>query len=119
MEYLKKNNKIVINKCDEFDPKHILECGQVFRYKLIENGYQVFSLDKTAIVLNTTDGYEIISDDIDYFENYFDLKTDYSSIKEQIKKSIENKKFMLDSLDYGKGIRILNAAGNGEKIPKD
>ena len=38
-------------------------------------------------------------------EEYFDLKRDYKKIKEELSKIDEN---MKTSIEYGKGIRILN-----------
>ena len=43
MDYYKKGDNIIIPKCKEFNPQHILECGQIFRF--IKNGeeWTVFS----------------------------------------------------------------------------
>ena len=45
----------------------------------------------------------IENEDKEYFENYFDLKCDYSQIKEQLK----NLPMMRTAVRYGYGIRIL------------
>lgn len=88
-----------------FNPKDTLECGQVFRFKPYLDGYLVFSLDKCCY-LYEKGGYTYIeSDDVKYFENYFDLKTDYQKIYDGVKSyGIE---FLSSALEFGKGIRIL------------
>ena len=58
-----------------------------------------------AKVIEKCDNYEIITHHTSFFENFFDLKTDYSFIKQQLK----NKYGFLDkAIDFGYGIRILN-----------
>ena len=88
-----------------FNPKDTLECGQVFRFKPYQDGYLVFSLDKCCY-LYKKDGFTYIeSEDVNYFENYFDLKTDYQKIYDNVKSyGIE---FLSSALEFGKGIRIL------------
>ena len=113
MKYIKQSNKIIIQDLTEFNPEHIIECGQVFRYTKCDEVYQVFSANKTAFIVPTKDnlsqlcGYEIVTDDVDYFENYFDLKQDYASLKSQILK-IQNSDFMRNAINFGSGIRLLN-----------
>ena len=95
---------MVYNKQD-FNIAHILECGQIFNYEKIDNNYIVYAEDKMAKVIEKCDNYEIITPDTSYFENFFDLKTNYSIIKQQLK----NKYSFLDkAIDFGYGIRILN-----------
>ena len=106
MIYKLEENKIKIYDKSQFNPKHILECGQVFRYGIDENGdYFVISKDKKAVIKEKTDCYEIITDDLDYFINYFDLNTDYT----EIKKLLSQNKVLSPMIEYGYGIRILNA----------
>ncbi len=104
MEYTKLKDKILIKDCSDFNALHILECGQVFTYsKKANESYDVFSKDKYAQVNKMDDGYEIVTNDVDYFENYFDLKTDYSKIKN----ILVNKYKIADAVNFGYGIRIL------------
>lgn len=103
-----EDNKIIVLDKTQFNPTHILECGQVFRYGKDENGnYYVYSKDKKAVIIENEENYEILTkeEDIDYFVNYFDLQTDYNLIKEQLKKN----SILSPMVDYGYGIRILNA----------
>lgn len=87
-----------------FDVKKTLECGQVFRYKKTnENSYVVFSLDKKC-ELYQKDGYVTLkSEHIDYFSNYFDLKSDYEKITSELKRFCE----IEEQIRFGEGIRIL------------
>ena len=105
MKYQTENQKIIVFDKNEFNPKHILECGQIFRYKNIKNNdYVVYSLDKKAEIFERPDCYEIITNDVSYFENFFDLKNDYSVIKSKLKSNPTLK----DAVEFGYGIRILN-----------
>ena len=43
MEYTKENEKIIVYDKNDFNPQHILECGQVFCFdKEGDNEYMVF-----------------------------------------------------------------------------
>ena len=106
MKYTKEKDVILIENKTEFCAKHILECGQVFRYKLLANGdYKLIAGDKFATIKETDLGYQIITKDVDYFENYFDLKNDYSLIKQTLAKDNDT---LQKATNYGYGIRILN-----------
>ena len=44
-----QKNSIIITELKDFDIRHILDCGQIFRYeKLGEGEYKVYSKDKTC-----------------------------------------------------------------------
>ena len=103
MQYKIEKNKIVIEDLSQFNINHILDCGQIFRYEIKGNQATVCSLDKFAKVVTYVDKVEILTEDVDYFVNFFDLKTDYNAIKQQLKKD----EFLSSAVDYGYGIRIL------------
>lgn len=106
MKYEIDKNIIKIYSKDEFNPQHILECGQVFCYKKDGDKYIVFPGNKYAEIQEKGDFYEIKvskSEDIDYFINFFDLKTDYIEIKKQLSKF----DILKEPLKFGYGIRIL------------
>jgi len=88
-----------------FDPQDTLECGQVFRYTHNNDGsYTIISTDKKCIIQQSKiGGYDFVTDNPDYFYNYFDFNTDYSKIREKLK----DLPLVCDALDYGKGVRIL------------
>ena len=100
-----EDNSIIITDLKDFDIRHILDCGQIFRYEKLSDGeYRVYSKDKTCIVTQSKDKAVIKSDNPDYFVNYFDLQRDYGEIKQKLK----GKPFMDEAMEYGHGIRILN-----------
>ena len=106
MKYQITNDKILILEKNDFNATHILECGQIFRYKKLEDGsYILYSDDKFATLKETPTNYEIITKDVAYFENFFDLKNDYSSIKSTLKNQSDTMKL---ATNFGYGIRILN-----------
>ena len=113
MNYSLGNNKIIVNNIDDFCPMHILECGQVFRFKKVGDSYIVFSKNKCAKIEpnyganNEIVGYYIITDDVPYFVNYFDLNTDYTIVKNMALGLCENKDFMIEAISKCKGIRML------------
>ncbi len=94
---------------DDFVPKHIFECGQCFRYiKEKDESYTIIAKGKVInisknddkiILKNATD-----NDLSDIWYDYFDLGTDYNTIKKTLNADIHLK----ESLNFGNGIRILN-----------
>ena len=106
MIYKIENDIIKVLDKSQFNPEHILECGQVFRYGKDENNnYFVISKNNKATIIEKENHYEIISNNTDYFVNYFDLNTDYNTIKTKLKQN----KILSPMIDYGYGIRILKA----------
>lgn len=103
MNYTKGKNFLKIFGKDDFNAEHILECGQIFSYKKIENGFLVLSADKKCEIVETDDGFLIKTTAPTYFENFFDLKTDYGGIK----KKLEKFDIMKEPIKFGYGIRIL------------
>lgn len=87
-----------------FSLRDTLECGQFFRFKkLAENRYEVFSLGNKAIATEADGTVKIECDDPGYFRNFFDLDTDYKGITTRLAAFPE----LAESVNYGKGIRIL------------
>jgi len=103
MKYIKEKNKIIIYNLEDFSINQILECGQIFRFWINDNDAEIVSTDKYAKILTFADRVEILTLDTDYFENFFDLKTDYSKIKKELSKD----KFLRPCCEFGYGIRIL------------
>ena len=102
--YKVENNKIIVRDLNNFNITHILECGQVFRFKKLDDGsYISYSLDKKAIITLCDNRVEIETNDVDYFVNYFDLNTNYDCIKKNLSKF----DILKDPIKYGYGIRIL------------
>lgn len=98
-------NSIIIKDTDCFNIRHILECGQIFRYEKQEDGaYRVYSKDKTALIRQDENEAVIYTDSPQYFEKFFDLDRNYLEIKTKLM----DKPFMKEAIEYGGGIRILN-----------
>lgn len=104
LRYTMNCDDIIIKDTKDFDIRQTLDCGQIFRYARIgENVYEVFSLDKRCVV-EQGDEVVIKSDDPAYWHTFFDLDTDYGAIK----RALEDKPMMKESIACGGGIRILN-----------
>ncbi len=65
-----------------FNPKDVLECGQIFRFTPFREGYFVISRDKACYL--HTDGIrtyvECEPEDTDYFYGFYDLSRSYADI---------------------------------------
>ncbi|HOO22196.1 MAG TPA: DNA glycosylase [Clostridia bacterium] len=104
MDYYKTAGKIVIPDSSEFNIGHILDCGQVFRYRKTGDCYTLFAKDANCL-LQSNNGCVIINTNfVDFFENYFDLKRDYKVIKEELREFTG----LSEAIDFGGGIRLLN-----------
>lgn len=105
-----KEQEYKIENINSFELADIFDCGQCFRWNKQDDGSytgvfknNVMNVQKsgdTVTFKGICDGNieEIVRD-------YFDLDRDYDEIKEQLSKIDENVK---TSIEYGKGIRILN-----------
>lgn len=89
-----------------FNPKDVLECGQIFRFTPYKDGFKVFSKDKAAYVYTDGKTTFIECEDGDYFYNFFDLGRDYAAIIETLND------FRIPALtraaNLSKGLRLLN-----------
>lgn len=94
----------------DFNIVHTLECGQCFRWKKEEDGSYTGVIKEGVINIKADENNktifscEIKEDLQNCLEDYFDIKTDYSTIKEIISINDEN---MVKAIEYGYGIRIL------------
>lgn len=88
---------------EDFNPQHILECGQVFCFEKNCAGYVVFPADKRALIIEEEQGYFIKTTTPKYFCDWFDLDRDYSLIK----KKLSNFPILTKPIEFGNGIRIL------------
>ena len=102
MKYELGKDFIKISGKEDFNIEHILECGQVFSFVKNDN-YIVYSADKKADIFEDEKGFLIKTNDPKYFENYFDLKTNYGETKNKLSKF----EIMKKPLKFGYGIRIL------------
>lgn len=109
MKYEFFENKVVIKKVKDFDIRQTLDCGQCFRWNEMEdNVYKGVAFGK-ELTLYMDDGGLILEgttleDFKNIWENYFDFKTDYSKIKENL--CLINP-VLKNASQYAPGIRIL------------
>ena len=99
-----------IENVDSFELKDIFDCGQCFRWNEQEDGSYT-GVFKGNVLNVKKEGNKVTFKGIckgeikEVVEDYFDLKRDYEKIKEHLSKIDDN---MKKSIEYGKGIRILN-----------
>ena len=95
-------------KTKDFDLKQTLECGQCFRFKKIEDYHYIVIAKGVLEIKQSGDVLDFMNiglhDFFGYWNNYFDLKTDYSKIKSDI---IKRQPFMKEIIEKGSGIHIL------------
>jgi len=105
-----KEQEYIINNCTTFELKDIFECGQCFRWNKQDDDSYIGVVGNNVIKV-LKQGNKVIFKSVgkDNLEKlvtyYFDLERDYEAIKKKLSKIDEN---MKKSIEYGKGIRILN-----------
>ena len=105
-----KEQIYILKNIDTFELKDIFDCGQCFRWNKEDDGSYTGVVGNNVINVSKI-GNDIVckgicEDDIkDVCEYYFDLNRDYKTIKDKLSKIDEH---MKKSIEYGKGIRILN-----------
>ena len=105
-----KEQKFILKNIKTFELKDIFDCGQCFRWNKEENGSYTGVFGNNVINVSK-DGEDVIfqgvcEKDIETTcKYYFDLDRDYEKIKSDLSKIDE---YMKESIEYGKGIRILN-----------
>lgn len=113
MKIYEENNSVILEGVADFDPKHIFECGQCFRWHKQDDGsYTGVAMGKilnvkredNKIYLNNTN----LEDFNNIWYNYFDLETNYTDIKKTLKNMDE---YLDKACDFGWGIRILRQDG--------
>lgn len=110
MDLVQKNGEIIMQNIKDFNPKHIFECGQCFRWdKEEDNSYTTIankkiinvSVDNNNLIIKNSN----INDVESYWIDYFDLEKDYSKIKKDLS---EMDDIFKKALEFGSGIRLLN-----------
>ena len=100
----------ILENVTSFEPKHIFECGQCFRWDEQQDG------SYTGIVRNNVINVKKVDNVVKFSSmgadnlkkliiDYFDLNRDYEEIKNILSKVDEH---LENSIKYGNGIRILN-----------
>lgn len=104
-----REQRLVIDKID-FEPKHIFECGQCFRWHKKEEDCYIGVFGNNVLMVKK-EGNHIVFEGMcggdikEVVWNYFDIKTNYSQMKTQLSK-VDS--YLKTSIEFGYGIRILN-----------
>lgn len=99
----------MIQNLKDFEPVHIFECGQCFRWKREADGSYIGVFGRNILTVKKQENvvlFKGITQDgiLKTCMNYFDLERDYSNIKKQL---CEKDEMMRIASGYGEGIRIL------------
>lgn len=114
MNIIEKDNKIILEGISEdFDPQHVFDCGQCFRWLKEEDGSYTGVVQGRVINVKKENDLIIFDntnkEDFDnIWFNYFDLERDYSEIKNELKIMDE---YLEKATEFGQGIRILQQDG--------
>ena len=105
-----KQQKYIIENQESFELKDIFECGQCFRWNENEDGTYTGVINKGVLNVEKQGKKVIFTGVLDgnieeIVRFYFDLDRNYEEIKAQLS-NID--KYLKTSVEYGKGIRILN-----------
>lgn len=107
MRYKIDGNSIIMERPEDFDAKKIFECGQCFRWNLLDDGYWTgVALGHVLKLREEEDTVRFLCSEEEFLNiwvSYFELDRDYSAIRASI--SIDP--FTSRAAEYGKGIRIL------------
>jgi len=99
----------ILRDAKSFEPVHIFECGQCFRWNKEEDG------SYTGVIKNSVVNVKKIGNNVEFTgvcdenikkicEEYFNLQTNYEAIKEKLSNTDI---YLKNSIKYGNGIRIL------------
>lgn len=105
-----KEQVFILENYKDFEPRHIFECGQCFRWNINQDGSYT-GVFKNNVLNVKKENNKIIfkgicSDNIiKVINDYFDFDTDYNKIKKELSNIDE---YLKESIEFGSGIRILN-----------
>ena len=104
-----KEQLFILENYKSFEPKHIFECGQCFRWNENEDGSYTGIFGNNILNVKKEDNKIIFKgiceeNIIKTCTNYFNLDTNYEKIKEELSNIDE---YLKTSITYGNGIRIL------------
>ncbi|MCI8412399.1 MAG: 8-oxoguanine DNA glycosylase [Clostridia bacterium] len=105
-----QEQRYILENVNSFELKDIFDCGQCFRWNEQEDGSYTGVFGNNVLNVRKQENKVIFEgicekDIQETVEDYFDLKRDYEEIKRRLSKIDDN---MKTSIEYGKGIRILN-----------
>ncbi len=108
VDYIKTGEGILLRNVSDFEPRHIFECGQCFRWNRLGNGdYRGVAMGRMLEIRMTGKDVLFAGADMGDFEkiwmDYFDLKRDYGEIKRRLSRD----PVLAKAVEFGHGIRIL------------
>ena len=99
-------------KANSFELADIFDCGQCFRWNIEDDGSYTGVFKKIVLNVKKVDDEVFFNgvnygntDSIEEVNHYFDLNRNYDELKSKLEKSDD---YMKNSIEFGKGIRILN-----------
>lgn len=99
-------------KSDSFELADVFDCGQCFRWNIENDGSYTGVFKKIVLNVRKIDDEVIFNgvnygttDSIEEINHYFDLNRNYDELKSKLEKIDD---YMKNSIEFGKGIRILN-----------
>lgn len=106
---VEEEDKIILKNIKDFEPQHIFECGQAFRwYKEEDHSYTTVAYGRVVNVKREKEDIIFLNTNLEEFHNiwyhYFDLERDYGKIKKELSKD----SILKEATEFGEGIRILN-----------
>jgi N-glycosylase/DNA lyase len=105
-----KEQRYILKNQESFELKDIFECGQCFRWNQQEDGSYTGVIKSGVINVKKEENTILFTGMCeknlkDIVEEYFDLNRNYEELKEELSNIDE---YLKISIQYGKGIRILN-----------
>ena len=105
-----QEQEYILKDTSSFEPKHIFECGQCFRWDEQKDGNYTGIVKENVINVKKVDNQIVFTsfgaDNLEKLvTEYFDLNRNYEEIKDKLSKVDE---YLANSIKYGSGIRILN-----------
>ena len=105
-----KEQVFILENFKDFEPCHIFECGQCFRWNIQTDGSYTGVFKNNVLNVKKENNkiiFKGICNDniIKVINDYFDFDTDYNKIKKELSNVDE---YLKESIEFGSGIRILN-----------
>lgn len=109
MEITEKENAVVLKGVRDFEPVHIFDCGQCFRWDMSDDGSYTGVADGKAVNISKNGDSVTVKNTTkaefeDFWVKYLDLNFDYGELKNTLSKD----KVLEAAIKSGEGIRILN-----------
>ncbi len=105
-----KEQVFILENYKDFEPRHIFDCGQCFRWNIQNDGAYTGVFKNNVLNVKKENNkiiFKGICNDniIKVVNDYFDFDTDYNKIKQELSSVDE---YLRESIEFGSGIRILN-----------